>query len=249
MSTDDARQQKAEGISLDRRISFVAGAWHVHSPSGSKTYKVNPSPSAPSCEGDDFALRGRARKHILGVRKLLERQLKGEPTPAADQVPAPKPRKTYKQKWPQYNSAQEYEKGHVQELLFDLCSAVQEPQRDKPGRRPTPLRQAIFTTAFKVWSTLSCRRYQSDMRAAVRRGYLSQPYSANVVFRCLQDPDTAAVLHDLIRRSALPLKAVETVFAPDSSGFATSKFERCYGEKYSVSRRQCPWVKCHCIAG
>lgn len=33
-------------------------------------------------------------------------------------------------------------------------------------------------------------------------------------------------LQELLARSALPMQAIETVFAPDSSGFSVSKFVR-----------------------
>ena len=47
----------------------------------------------------------------------------------------------------------------------------------------------------------------------------------------------------------MPLKAVETVFAPDSSGFSTSRFVRCYEEKYGTERSGHDWVKAHAIIG
>jgi transposase len=248
----DTREVKALEVTGDSRITFKNGVWTVPSQTnGSVRYHVNPSTANPSCDCDDFQLRGAGAnngyvcKHIEALRLLLDRQIKGEPPPA---VPPREPRKTYKQKWPEYVAAQTHEKDHFQELLHDLCSAVPEPEH-KPGRRPCPLREAVFACVFKVWSTLSARRFQSDVREAVRRGYLSQEWSYVVQVRCMESAELTSVLHDLIRRSALPLRAVETTFAPDSTGFATSKFERWFDEKYAVSRRKCSWVKAHAIAG
>src|SRR5262249_4712367 len=44
-------------------------------------------------------------------------------------------------------------------------------------------------------------------------------------------------------------RAVETDFAIDSSGFASSKFERWFDEKYGITKRRCAWVKCHIACG
>ena len=53
----DAREVKALEITGDMRISFAAGCWCVHSQTSGRVYKVNPSPTAPACECEDFALR------------------------------------------------------------------------------------------------------------------------------------------------------------------------------------------------
>jgi transposase len=57
------------------------------------------------------------------------------------------------------------------------------------------------------------------------------------------------ILHRLITLSSLPLKTVETVFAPDSTGFSTSRFVKWYDEKYGVTRSGKDWVKAHAICG
>jgi hypothetical protein len=53
----------------------------------------------------------------------------------------------------------------------------------------------------------------------------------------------------LIEESASPLKAVETCFAADSSGFSTSRFERWYDAKYGKIRSERQWVKVHLMIG
>jgi hypothetical protein len=47
-------------------------------------------------------------------------------------------RKTYPQKWPEYNAAQVHEREHFHELLADLCSTLPETPR-KPGRGRKPI--------------------------------------------------------------------------------------------------------------
>src|SRR3954465_13712819 len=57
------------------------------------------------------------------------------------------------------------------------------------------------------------------------------------------------VLTDLIVQSSLPLKAVETTFAPDSTGFSTGRFVRWFDEKYGRERSGKTWVKAPLITG
>jgi transposase len=47
----------------------------------------------------------------------------------------------------------------------------------------------------------------------------------------------------------LPLKVVETRFAPDSTGFSVSRFVRWFDEKYGAGRSGRDWVKCHIMTG
>jgi transposase len=42
---------------------------------------------------------------------------------------------------------------------------------------------------------------------------------------------------------------VETTFAPDSSGFATSRYAKWFDEKWGVNRQKAEWVKCHLVCG
>src|SRR5207248_7994970 len=63
------------------------------------------------------------------------------------------------------------------------------------------------------------------------------------------EPELTGPLRELVARSALPLRAVETVFAVDSSGFSVSKFVRWMDEKYGVERSGHDWVKAHICTG
>ena len=115
----DAREVKAQEMTGNAQIRFAGGCWEVHSQTTSRYYKVNPSPAAPSCECEDFALP-KPCKHILAVRLLLERQLKGRPNPEPAAIPARPPRPTYSQDWVNYNAAQVNEKDHFQALVVGL---------------------------------------------------------------------------------------------------------------------------------
>jgi transposase len=244
----DARDVKALELTGNSRISFVGGAWVVPSQSGNGRHAVDPSPTAPSCTCEDFQLRGPVRpcKHILAVRLLLERQLKGEPNPTV--IPQRPARPTYAQDWPNYNASQVSEKEHFQYLLADLCRAIPDlpPKRGRPIIQPA---DALFSAVFKVYSTFSGRRFMTDLRAAQDAGHVRRLVSYNSIFACLESEATTPILHGLIRRSSLPLRSVEVDFAIDSSGFSGCRYSQWVDEKYGVPQLKCDWVKAHLCCG
>lgn len=180
---------------------------------------------------------------------MLERQKNGEPMPEQLEVP-PKPhRKTYPQKWVEYNAAQTNEKDHFQALLSDLCRNVPDLPAAKTGRKRIPLADALFSAAFKVYSTLSTRRFMCDLEEAHRRGHVGQVPHFNSILNCLENPAVTPIFFDLIQQSARPLCEVETDFAVDSSGFMTSRFIRWFDQKYGSTKQAHEWVKVHIISG
>jgi transposase len=107
----------------------------------------------------------------------------------------------------------------------------------------------VFACAAKVYSTVSSRRFGTDLADAVDRGYLSRPMHPNKVNTHLEDPDLFPVLKQLVMRSALPLRVVDTDFAVDSSGFSTSRHIKWHDEKYGRTRSGRDWVKVHICTG
>lgn len=65
----------------------------------------------------------------------------------------------------------------------------------------------------------------------------------------MADPVLTPVLQHLITMSTLPLRAVETDFAVDSTGFSTSRFIRWYDKKYGGEHDKQEWVKLHAMTG
>ena len=155
------------------------------------------------------------------------------------------------QNWIAYNLAQREEKHRFQLLLADLCAGIPEPvrERDQRGRKPIPLADKLFAVCYKVYSTFSSRHFGSDLADAAAQGYLSFSPNPNKVNIILESTELTPYLHTLLEHSALPLKAIETVFAPDSSGFSVSKFIRWFDEKYGRERSGKDWIKVHVICG
>jgi transposase len=241
----DLRDLKALEIAARHRIPFAEGVWHVPSQSTTATYRVVLGPK-PTCPCDDFQLRQQPCKHILAARLVCARDHDGlAPDLVVDAVAK---RPTYTQDWPKYNEAQMTERHRFAALLFDLCAGVEEPPAKKTGRKRTPMRERIFASALKVYSTFSSRRFACDLQDAQQRGYLSTRRNSISVSAYLESPLMTPLLTNLIIQSSLPLKRVETIFAPDSTGFSTSRFIRWFDEKYG-ERSGHDWVKAHAMCG
>src|SRR5215216_6303547 len=152
--------------------------------------------------------------------------------------------------WTAYNAAQSEEKDRFVELLADLCNTVPQPPR-LPGRgRPRlPLSDMLFAAACKVYVGFSSRRFTSDLHNAYADGLIDCKPHFNSVSRYLSDPALTDTLKYLIALSSLPLKAVESDFALDSSGFSTSRFVRWYSKKHGKEVDNREWVKVHLMYG
>ena len=96
---------------------------------------------------------------------------------------------------------------------------------------------------------MSGRRFASDLREAGERGHLTKVPHYNSIFNYLENPTITPILQSLLTQTALPLKAVETDFACDSSGFMTSRFTRWFDHKYGTPRKKQEWVKAHIMCG
>jgi transposase len=244
----DMRELKGLEIAARSRIGFKDGVWLVPSQTSTRMYNVVLKGGEESCNCEDFTLHCHACKHIHAARFVRERDHGGKP-PQIEVDVAPK-RPTYRQQWSAYNLAQRTEKHRFQELLADLCRPIEGPEPAKTGgNRPHLYRDCIFAMAFKVYSTFSTRRFQCDLTDAHEKGYTVNPVPAMKVCEFLQNDALTPILQQLILQSSLPLKTVESVFAPDSTGFSTSRFVRWFDEKYGVTRSGKDWVKAHAICG
>ena len=157
---------------------------------------------------------------------------------------------TYSQDWPSYNLAQQNEKDRFLVLLRDLCNAIpQEPRPRGRGRPSIPLPERLFAVTYKVYSGFSARRFTSDVRAAMRQGLIDHAPHFNSTNRYLASDELTDQLKALIELSAGPLASVETEFAIDSTGFATTTYHRWVDHKWGKERTKQAWVKTHLMCG
>ena len=246
----DTREFKGLELAARAAIEHRKTYWYVPSASHGGGYKVDYDATTCTCE--DFELRRLPCKHVFAVRFVKERNRgKALPMTGTDDEPVTLPvaRPTYKQNWPAYNAAQVNEKELFLDLLADLCRGIEWTPREGRGRPRVPYPDAIFSAVYKVYSTVSGRRFSTDLRDAKVAGHVDAAPHYNSVFRVLEDATVTPTLKNLVIRSSLPLKSVETAFAADSTGFSTNKFARWFDAKYGVERKKAEWVKCHLMTG
>src|SRR5216684_4261085 len=235
----DVREQRGKEIAAMGAVKKTAKdlVFQVAAQSRNKHYQVNLEGDDPVCDCPDFELRNKACKHIFAVAFTVvgQQNSDGSTTVTETVTVTARKQKTYPQNWPAYNKAQTTEQDKFQALLHDLCAGIQEPE-SKFGRPPLPLKDMIFSTTFKTYSTFSGRRFMSDLREAHERGHIGKTPHYNSIFRYLESESLTPILRDLVTQSSLPLKSVETDFAVDSSGFTTSKFIRWLRPRRRISQ-------------
>lgn len=254
----DIRQQKGIAIATKATIKRDGSLYLVPSQSGRGKYKVDAD--AKHCTCPDFDFRQAKCKHIYAVEHIIEKTkttvTEDGKTTVTETVKVT--RKTYKQEWPAYNKAQTQEKRLFLYLLNQLCQGVGSPAQHGAGQRRMALEDMIFAMAFKVYSTISGRRFMTDLRDAQGKGYLSQTPSYNVIFDYFQSEMLTPYLEMLIEESSLPLQAIEKDFAVDSSGLSTGIHQRWVEHKWGAVRSQYvdlgdttrrDWIKVHLMCG
>ncbi|MEN3325864.1 MAG: hypothetical protein V7638_671 [Acidobacteriota bacterium] len=244
------REIKALQIAAKHKLTQKGNVWLVPSQAGHGEYEVRPDPEAPRCTCPDFEFRNARCKHIVAVEYVLMRETKPDGSTVVTETVTVTSRKTYPQDWKAYNAAQTHEKSELQALLYELCRNVPEPEKRKGRGRPQlPLSDMIFSSTYKIYSTVSGRRFATDLREAKARGYLSHLPHYNSVFNYLESEALTPYLNELITLSAAPLKSIESDFAVDSSGFSTGQFMRWLDVKYGTKEDRRQWLKLHLMVG
>lgn len=243
----EAREQKGLEIAAKSRLTRDGNTWFVPSQAGKGKYTVDAD--AKQCTCPDFETRQATCKHLFAVEYVIQREYSddGKTQTYTETLTV---KKTYKQEWGAYNAAQTNEKERFQALLADLCKGIEAPVQTN-GRPRLPLADMVFASAFKVYSTASGRRFTGDLKDAHAKGYVTKAPHYNSISRYLENPGLTPILKSLIEESSLPLQAIESDFAVDSSGFSTSRFVQWMHAKYTnphlIQRRQ--FIKCHIMCG
>lgn len=231
------REQRGLELAERTKIHRKGGdVWAVPSQSGRGRYWVRLNGSKQLCTCPDHEIRNERCKHIFAVEHVLKREAEREQ------------KVERKRSWPSYNAAQTGEKGTFVALLSELCKSVSEPVQTN-GRPRLLLADMLFAVTLKVYVGFSSRRFATDLKAAHANGLVSRAPHFNSVSNYLAKPELTDTLKNLVTLSSLPLKAIETDFAVDSSGFSTSRFVRWFNKKYGHETDNRTWVKCHLMCG
>jgi transposase len=246
------REQRGLAIAQSGHVKKQGWVWMVPSQSGNGSYAVVTDNGPPKCSCPDHETRGVVCKHMFAVQFVEKMQANSDGSEVLTQTITitETRRKTYSQDWPAYNAAQVNEKAKFQSLLHDLCLGVAElPNDKKRGRKRIPLRDILFSAAFKIYSTFSGRRFMTDLREAYAKGYISKLPHYNSIFNYLEMPELTPILRGLITQTAKPLKGLEDKFAVDSTGFSTCRYVRWFDEKWGKEKTRKVWVKAHVVVG
>jgi len=240
MTLVNYRPQQAERIlSAVGAVKYMgSGIYAVKSQFGVGTYQVEHS-EGWKCNCPDHILRSLDCKHILAAQLSLLKPARKKPLVHSESY------------WTNYNISQTEEIRLFGELLHDLALTVDEPIQIGRGRRFLPIATKIFCSVLKVYSQKSSRRSAGMYQSAVENRFINQVPHFNTASKFLMKEENTAILHDLVRLSAIPLTCIEKDFAIDSSGFTTSSFGDWQKNKWGVrSGHRIPdWLKVHIMSG
>ena len=240
----DAREERGLMIAATSKIEKNKLGWKVPSQSGNGSYIVNLDHGHPFCTCPDFEKRQQPCKHIHAVEFVLQRETKPDGTTTLTQSV----KMTCTQEWPVYDKAQMHEQERFVALLRDLCNGIPQPEY-RFGRPRLPLADVVFGVIYKAYTTMSGRRFMSDLRDAETKELITKAPSFASNARYLENPELTPLLKALIEQSASPMRAIETDFAVDSSGFSTTTYSRWFDHKYGKERSKQTWVKTHLMCG
>ena len=247
----NAREQRGIAIATTCKIQrYVAGYLVPSQSAPGAHYQVDPT--QPRCNCKDFQERNEPCKHVFAGRYTIERERNPDGTVTQTETITVVEKKTYSQDWPKYNLAQTTEKNWFLKLLADLCHTIPrtEPKGGKKGGRPTvPLADTVFAACFKVYSGYSARRFTCDLQDAEQSGYIRKAIHFNSVLAVRDSEATTPILANLLTVSATPLKAIETEWAVDSTGFSGCRYIRWTDQKYGMPAKKLAWVKARTICG
>ena len=244
---DAGRRKRGKAIAALVTIGKNKLGYKVPAQSGSGSYVVNIDDES-YCSCPDFEERQRPCKHIYAVQYVIMRDegLGDGADDGALEIEAVPVK--YERDWSIYNKAQVNEGDHFVRLLRELCNTVEQPPHTN-GRPRLPISDMLFSVGYKVYSTMSTRRFMSNIRDAETKGLMACLPSTTTIFRYMESAELTPLLKALIEWSALPLREVEVDFAPDSSGFATTTYHRWFDHKWGREIRETGWVKCHIMCG
>jgi transposase len=240
----DEREERGLVIAATSKIEQNKLGWKVPSQSGNGSYIVNLDHGTPFCTCPDFEKRQQPCKHIHAVEFVIKRETKADGTETVTKSM----KVTCTQEWTPYNQAQTHEQEQFVRLLRDLCDGIPQPTQTF-GRPRLPLSDVIFGLVYKTYSTMSGRRFTSELKEAETDGLVTKAGHYNSAFRYLENPELTPLIKSLIEKSASVLKSVETDFAVDSSGFATTTYDRWFDHKWGKERSEAKWVKAHLMCG
>ncbi len=239
----DARQERGLQIAATVKLTKTDKGYLVPSQTGKGLYLVNKNGQDALCTCPDFEARREPCKHIYAVEFVIQREENPDGSVTYTK------RVTYTQQWTAYNQAQTHEGEQFERLLRALCGGIQQPEQEGRGRRRHLVADVVFALAARTYAMKSGRRFMSGLVEAKVDGCVSKAVSYNSGFDYLENPALTPILKALIADTAEPLKAAETDFAADSTGFGTTTYDRWFDQKWGKARSEARFIKTHIMTG
>jgi len=242
------QERKARGYEIAQKgqIKEKNGVWLVQSQTNPRqNYEVVLTLTGATCTCKDYEERGIKCKHYWSVQYTLTKIQNKDGTVTVTQTK----KMTYPQDWKNYDLANTQQKDLFQKLLHDICKTVQEPMPKETGRPSLSMADMVFSSALKVYTNFSLRRFMCDVKEANKRGYIKQIPHFTMPSKYMRKEELTPILQELIGISALPLKGIETTFGIDATGFCPSQFSRWFDKKYEKVRDRKMWYKLHLVNG
>jgi transposase len=236
------RRIRGMKIIKSQKLKYNGSEWIVPSQSGHGSYIVKLEKDMPTCSCPDYEKRRIKCKHQFAVEIIVKKQIDQEGNVTVTK------KVTYSQEWSSYDKAQIQQKEMFLKLLNDLCKTIPNPTYSF-GRPRMPLSDMIFSSALKVFTTFSLRRFATDMKLAKGLGYIDKTPYFTTVARYMENPELTPMLKELVTITSLPLKAIEQDFTIDSSGFTTTRFARWFDYKYGKEKDKRIWIKAQLMSG
>ena len=252
------RQPRGLATATLTNIEKVRSNYRVPSQSNDGFYIINlDHPDGPTCSCPKFKQRRSPCKHIYQSALALQRgePVEGEADDKDEQQLMSKKRKkkTYSRNWSAYDRAQNHELEHFEVLLRVLCDRIEQPFYEGQGRPALPASDMVYCLVYKVYQQLSRRRVMTDIRRVHERGFIDEVPSDSAVSRYMNRIEMIPALKYLVAVSAWPLAEIENAFGDsfgiDSTGFATTYYDRYFDAKRGRSRKRARFVKAHIMVG
>lgn len=110
-----------------------------------------------------------------------------------------------------------------------------------------PMRDMVFASALKVYTTFSLLRFGTDSKEAQAKGFMARTPNYTTIAKYMEGVEMTPILNELITLSSLPLKTIESSFGIDSTGFSPSKFSRWFSHKYGQMKDRKIWYKLYLV--
>ena len=131
--------------------------------------------------------------------------------------------------WSAYNEIKTRRFQTFLSLLLLVVDAMPLPSLYKgKGRKPIPIRDIIVCLAVKVYYKMSYRDAVSELKRHQEELKLAKVPHFNTLRKYMLDPRVTAMLGILLLLVVQPIAPLETVFASDATGFASSRKSEYY---------------------